>query len=143
MPKISEATATMTSITIRLPDEIISTTSASTSPTPVSVTVPTMIPAVDVAIATPIMLRAPIVRPTSTSTTPCLACAATSFRPKNQAWRGRCVSKTKIRKTVAQKADSAGESSSIIRFQISTATGSRKWMPLLSVGPGSGSSMIG
>jgi hypothetical protein len=46
----------------------------------------------------------------------------------------------KIMNTVAQKADSAGESCSTIRHQISTTTGSRKCRPASSVGAVSGSS---
>ena len=44
---------------------------------------------------------------------------------------------------VAQKAESAGDNSSIIRFQISAATGSRKCKPLFTVGPASGHLRMG
>ena len=71
MPKISEANATMPNMMNRFPAEISSTNSASTRPIPVKVTVPTMIPAVEVAMATPIILRAPATRPTFKSENPC------------------------------------------------------------------------
>ena len=143
MPRINEATATITSINSKLPDEISSTTSASTSPIPVKVTVPTIIPAVDVAIATPIMLRAPAIRPVFKSPRPWENASCTAFRPRNQALSGRCVTRMMTRNIVAQKAESAGDSSSIIRFQISAATGKRKCKPLLIVGPVSGHFRMG
>jgi len=48
-----------------------------------------------------------------------------------------------IRKVVAQKAESAGDRRSTMRFQISATTGSRKCRPDLRVGPISGRYSIG
>ena len=133
----------MSSITIRLPPEMISTNSVSTRPMPVSVTVPTMMPAAAVAMPMPIMLRAPVTSPLYRSLKPRSAAPPTSPVPRNSASSGRWVTRMKAMKAVAQNADSAGESSSTIRFQISATTGSRKYSPVFSVGPVSGSSVSG
>ena len=127
---------------IRLPPDSTSTSSVIARPMPVSVTVPTMMPAVAVAIAMPIMLRAPVTRPENRSEKPCFAAAPTSPVRRKSANSGRWVTRMNIRNSVAQNADSAGESCSTIRFQISAATGSRKCRPAFSVGPISGRNSI-
>ncbi|MPN47939.1 hypothetical protein SDC9_195543 [bioreactor metagenome] len=142
MPRISEITATSPSMTIRLPPERISTSSVIARPTPVSVTVPTMMPAVAVAMPMPIMLRAPVTRPSNRSWKPCRAAAANCPWPRKKANSGRWVTRMNIRNSVAQKAERAGESCSTIRFQTSAATGSRKCRPDFSVGPISGRNSI-
>ena len=63
MPRIKLMTAVKISISIKLPAETNSTNSAMTKPTPVRVTVPTMMPAAAVATPMPIMLRAPAIMP--------------------------------------------------------------------------------
>ncbi|MNC15495.1 hypothetical protein D3C75_633170 [compost metagenome] len=70
MPRIRLSRAVRSSISSRLPMESISTRSASTRPTPVWETAPTMMPAVAVAMPMPIMLRAPATRPSFKSTRP-------------------------------------------------------------------------
>ncbi|MCY1381399.1 hypothetical protein D9M69_693020 [compost metagenome] len=73
----------------------------------------------------PIMLRAPVARPSTRSTKPCRVAAPRPPCPRNAAMMGFCVSMTKIMKSVAQKADRPGDICSTIRHQISTTTASR------------------
>ncbi len=73
-----------------LPPEMNSTNSAITCPMPVSVTVPTMMPAAAVAQAMPIMLREPRIRPWNMSAKPSRVAAATSSERilRNSAFSG-------------------------------------------------------
>ncbi|MNZ73550.1 hypothetical protein D3C78_919620 [compost metagenome] len=121
------------SISSTLPWATNSTNSVMRRPKPVSVIAPTMMPAVPVAMATPIMLRLPAFRPCTTSFKPARKWAAIWPDRRNQAssacWVDISISIT----TMAQKAARAGESSSTIRAQIKVPTGSRKWVPALTV----------
>mgnify|MGYP001611429760 CR=1 FL=1 len=114
------------SIATTLPCETNSTKSVMRKPKPVRVMPPTMIPAVPVAMAMPIMLRAPSFRPSITSRAPVRASSVSPPLARKNAVSGRCVNISAISATVAQNADRAGESSSIIRHQISTPIGIRK-----------------
>ncbi len=134
MPRIRLSTAVNSRISSRLPMERISTTSASTRPTPVWETAPTMMPAVAVAMPMPIMLRAPLTRPFHRSSAPSRMSAAMSLLPRNSAISGRWVSMMKIISTVAQKAESPGERRSTIRHQTSTITGRMYCRPTITVG---------
>ncbi len=125
MPRIRLMTATSISISIRLPPDSNSTISVMTRPMPVSDTVPTMMPAAAVATPMPIMLRAPVTRPSIRSSTPWRAARPKSLRPRNQEMMGFCVSMTKIMNIVAQKADKPGDICSTIRHQINTTTANR------------------
>ena len=117
--------ATRISISIRLPPDSSSTISVITSPTPVSETVPTMMPAAAVATPMPIMLRAPVTRPSIRSRTPALKAVPSAPLPRSAARMGFCVTMMKIMNMVAQNADSPGESCSTIRHHTSTTTDSR------------------
>ena len=52
---------------------------------------------------------------------------------RKKAVSGFCVSTTPAMATTPQKAARPGDISSTIRHQISTETGSRKWMPVRAV----------
>ena len=126
-----------------LPPDKAVTRSVITSPMPVNVMVPTMMPAVAVAMATVTMLRAPAASPSIRSCTPCQADATLVGSPRNQARSGRWVSTMKARNRVAQNAARIGESCSITRFHTKAPTGSTKYMPERRVGPMSGMRVIG
>ena len=121
------------SITITLPCETNSTNSVMRRPRPVSVIAPTTTPAVAVATPMPIMLREPSTKPCTTSWKPCVQAPGVRV-PRTKSNSGRCVTISRQSTTIAQNADSDGESSSIIRHQISTPIGSRKCSPALTVG---------
>src|SRR5437667_8770692 len=70
MPRMMQIVATRNSMPIMLPAETVSTRSVMTSPKPVIETVPTTMPAAAVAIAMPIMFRAPDPRPSTRSCQP-------------------------------------------------------------------------
>ena len=108
-----------------MPCDTSSTKSVMRKPSPVSVMPPTMMPAVAVAMPMPIMLRLPSFRPWTTSLALSFHACSGMPRPRKKASSGRCVSISTIMVTVAQKADSAGESSSTARHQISTPMGIR------------------
>ena len=130
MPRIRLRKAVSNSISSRLPIDSSSTRSASTRPTPVCDTAPTMMPAAAVAMPMPIMLRAPAIRPSRRSITPSMKVPSTWLR----SWRihdssGRWVSRMITSITEPQKAERPGDSRSTIRHQTSTTTGSRKCRP--------------
>ena len=143
MPRISDRIAVSTRIAIRLPPESTSTTSASADPTPVWLTAPTMMPAVAVAMPMPIMLRAPATRPSIRSMTPARVSAPMFPVPRKIAMIGRCVTRMKIMKDAAQKAERPGLRRSTISAQTSTTTGRMKCRPERTVGPGRGSLVTG
>ena len=82
-----------------------------------------MIPAVAVAMPMPIMLRAPAIRPSISSSKPSLAWPTEIRRSAEHAEEGRWVMITNIKKAVAQKAERPGDRRSTIRHQTSTITG--------------------
>ncbi len=75
-----------------------------------------------VATPMPIMLREPSVKPCTTESQPSFQ-APEAGTPRNSAMSGFCVSMSTTSVTTAQKADSAGDMTSTIRHQISTAMG--------------------
>ena len=85
---------------------------------------PTTTPAVAVATPMPIMLREPSTKPPTTSWTPCVHAPGVRV-PRTRSNSGRWVTISRQSTTIAQNADSDGESSSIIRHQISMPIGSR------------------
>ena len=121
------------SISITLPCETNSTNSVIRSARPVSVIAPTMMPAVPVATPMPIMLRAPSLKPWTSSRQP-VAQAPGVRVPRKKSKSGRCVDISTISITIDQNADSDGDISSTIRHQISTPTGSRKCSPARTAG---------
>ena len=66
-----------------------------------------------------------------------------SSSPRNRAISGRWVMRMIIMSTVAQNADSPGESCSTIRHHTRTSTGSKKCRPVFTVGPTSGNDTTG
>ena len=123
-------------MTMMLPPDTSSTISVITRPMPVSVTVPTMMPAVAVAMPTRgHVARAALSRAVDEiATSPCARRAANARSPRNSGdaaalRHAPCRSWT----TVPQKAERPGDISSTIRHQISTITGSRKCRPVRAV----------
>jgi hypothetical protein len=87
---------------MRLPPEMNSTNSVITRPMPVRVTVPTTMPAADVATPMPIMLRAPLTNPVMRSSNPVLKLNSSPFILRKMPLRGRWVRTMNINSTVAQ-----------------------------------------
>ena len=135
--------AVKTSITSTLPPDTYSTNSVIMKPMPVSVIAPTMRPALAVATPMPIMLRAPRTSPFQRSPSPRRSAAPISPCRLRSARSGGCSTTVAITVTVAQNAESPGDSSSTMRHQRSTTRGTRKWNPARTVGQSSGSRMTG
>ena len=109
MPSTREIIAMRSSMMMTLPPERNSTNSVIISPRPVSVTVPTTMPAVAVATAMPIMLRAPSARPSTRSSQPvAMAFGIDWFRKR--ASSGFLVATMPMTVSVPQKAERPGES---------------------------------
>jgi len=108
MPRIRLITAVRMSMSSRFPPERNSTRSVMTRPMPVSVTVPTTMPAAAVATPIPIMLRAPPTRLSKRSFTPWAAAGTTPPEPRKKDRIGRWVRRMTIMNTVAQNAESPG-----------------------------------
>ena len=86
---------------IMLPAEMLSTRSVITNPNPVIDTVPTTIPAAAVAIAMPIMLRAPAPSPSMRSFQPARRRNSGETSLRNIAIKGFCVSSMMMSNAVA------------------------------------------
>ena len=136
-------TATSISMSMRLPPERISTNSVITKLTPVSDTVPTMMPAAAVATPMPTMLRAPVSKTVIRSAMPFLKSPPMLRAPRMTPMMGFCVRMMKIMNMVVQNADIASDSCSAIRHHTSTTTASKWCRPERTVGPVSGNSNTG
>jgi hypothetical protein len=121
-----------------LPPEAASTKSVIIRPMPVSVTAPTIRPALAQATAMPIMLRAPTTSPRHRSAAPRDSAAPTPPSPRNAASSAGCSSTIAIEVAVAQNADVAGDSSSTVRHQSSTTIGTIRCSPERRIGQGRG-----
>ncbi len=107
------------------PPDTVSTSPITTCPTPVNVTVPTMIPATAVATPIPIIFFAPLIRPSFKSRTPSLTLENILDFPLKKSISGFWVKTINIINIDAQNADKSGDNRSTVSNQTSTTIGNK------------------